>query len=139
MTLRHLGKRIRVGEGGGGPEVHVRAPRLWGLLVFLPFWLAGWTSGGIMTILAFVREPQLFLGVWLVGWAFGEVFVVLAWSWAAFGKEVIAVEGGALRVGKRIGPFRRERAYSLDEVGNVRAAGWFGSPTSPSDSLRQWG
>ena len=137
--MKQIGKRIWVDQGVRVPEVHVRAPRNWAMLAFLPFWLAGWTFGGIVAMLSFAREPQLFIAAWLVGWTFGEAFAVLAWFWAAFGEEVVAVDSGALHVGKRIGPLRRERVYLLHEASNVRAMGWFGSPTSFADSLRPWG
>lgn len=139
MTLRTIGNRIRVDCGVSGPEIVVRAPRNWLLLAFLPVWLAGWTFGGVAAILSFVRAPQLFIGVWLVGWVFGEALGLLAWLWGAFGEEVVAIDSGALRLVKRIGRFRRERRYALQEVSNMRALGWFGSPTSFSESLRPWG
>ena len=136
---RALGGRTTIADGPGGPEVHIRAPRQWWALVFLPVWFVGWTFGGIMAIRQMVIEPQLFLAVWLVGWLAGEVFVTLAWSWMAFGEEVISVAQGTLAVARRVGPWQFARRYPLHECRALRAAGWFGSPMSFADSLRPSG
>jgi hypothetical protein len=130
---------VRIEQSVAGPTVRVRAPRNWGALIFLPIWLAGWTFGGVLAIGSFLREPQLFLGVWLLGWAAGEAFAVLAWSWAAFGEEVLTIGERVISVAKRIGPFQKARSHPLHEASDIRAAGWFGSPTSFSDSMRPWG
>jgi len=137
--VKQIGSRITIEHTVGGPEVHVRAPRNWWALIFLPIWLAGWTFGGLVALGTFLREPQLFLGVWLLGWVAGEALAVLAWSWAAFGEEVLTFYEGVLTLAKRIGPFQRTRRFPLHETSNVRAAGWFGSPTSFADAMRPWG
>jgi hypothetical protein len=92
-----------------------------------------------MAVRAFLKEPQLFLAVWLVGWLAGEVFAVVAWSWLAFGEEIVAVREGVLAIEKRIGPLALARSYPVHEAGNLRAVGWFGSRMSFSDSMRPWG
>ena len=92
-----------------------------------------------MAIRQLLIEPQLFLAVWLVGWLAGELFAALAWSWMAFGEEVISVPPGNLAIARRIGPWGITRHYPLNECTALRAAGWFGTPGSVSDSLRPWG
>jgi hypothetical protein len=139
VRVKEIGSRVTIEHSIGGPAVRIRAPRNWGALIFLPIWLAGWTFGGVLAIGAFFREPRLFLGVWLIGWLAGEAFAILAWSWAAFGEEVLTLGEGSLSLAKRIGPFQRLRRYPLHNSSNVRAAGWFASPTSFADSLRPWG
>lgn len=137
--MRQIGPRVKVGQDVRGLKVRIRAPRIWGALLFLPVWFAGWTFGGVMAARAFVKEPQLFLAVWLVGWLAGELFALLAWSWIAFGEEIVAVRESVLTLEKRIGPLALTRHYPLHEASNLRAAGWFGSPMSFSDSMRPWG
>jgi hypothetical protein len=119
--------------------VHIRALRNWGILLFIPLWLSGWTYGGIVAISSLISHPESFLAFWLVGWLFGEVFAALAWLWAAFGKEVVLIQQGTLTISKRIGGVQLARRYPLHEVRNIRASGWYGSPTSFSESLRPWG
>jgi hypothetical protein len=50
----------------------------------------------------FLKEPQLFLAVWLVGWLAGEVLALVAWSWIAFGEEIVAVREGVLIIENRV-------------------------------------
>jgi hypothetical protein len=134
-----LGDRSTIVDGPGGPEVHIRAPRHWGILLFLPVWIVGWTFGGIMAIRQMFTEPTPFLAVWLVGWLAGEVFTVVAWSWMAFGEEVLSVAQEVLTIARRVGPLQIRRCYALHECSSLRASGWFGLPMSFSDSLRLWG
>ena len=139
--MQEIGNRTQVENGPDGPVIRIRAPKHWWPLIFLPIWFAGWTAGGFFAFREFLTEPDSrgFLGFWLLGWLFGEVFAVLAWSWMAFGQEVVAVQQGMLNIGRTIGPWGIWKRLSLHECSNLRAAGWFGSPFSVSASLRQWG
>lgn len=138
---RRLGPRSEVIDTAEGVEIRIRAPRHWWPLVFLPIWLVGWTVGGAFAIVEFTRDPGArgFLGVWLVWWLLGELFAALAWSWMAFGMEVISIRLGVLNIGRRIGSWGIVKHYRLHECSNLRPAGWFGSPFSFSASLRPLG
>jgi hypothetical protein len=138
---RTIGSRSEVVDGPEGPEIRVRSPRHWGPLVFLPFWLFFWTIGGGFAIVQFVRGSgeRAFLGLWLIGWFVGELFAGFAWSWMAFGHEVISAQQGFLKVTRKIGKWGIAKRYPLHECVGLRASGWFGSPFSFSASLRPWG
>lgn len=141
-----IGLRSTLIDDGAGPEVHIRAPRKWWPLIFLPVWFVVWTFAGIDVIRReFAANPDpllaFFLVVWLVFWLVGAVFVAVAWSWMTFGREVVSIAHGTLAIRRRIGPWGISRQYSLVECAGLRAAGWFGVPDlrSVSDSLRLWG
>jgi hypothetical protein len=54
----------------------------YGVAAFMIFWLCGWTVGGVMAAMAFVKDDdmplfaRLFLLFWLGGWACGEAAVI---------------------------------------------------------------
>ena len=137
--MKAIGSRVMVYQTVSGTEVQIRALHNGPALVFLPVWLAGWTFGGVVAIGSFVHRPQPFLGFWLLGWLMGEVFAASVWSWMAFGREVLRVGEGVVTLGKRIGRFERARRFPLQEVSNVRAVGYFGSPMSFNASMQYWG
>jgi hypothetical protein len=115
----------RIQELGDRLIVSFRPRRQWGGLVFLSFWLVGWTIGGIaaFTQLAVgswgVRMVML---LWLCGWAFGEGAVVLAIAWELRGRELLIVTPERLEVRRQIGRFARTKLYDAALVRNVEAA-----------------
>lgn len=92
-----------------------------------------------MAIRKMIEEPQAFLALWLVGWLVAEVFVAVAWSWLAFGEEVVTIASGTLTIARKVGRWQIARHFSLQECSNLRASGWFGPTVSFAESLRPWG
>jgi hypothetical protein len=119
-----------------GVELHIAAKREWSSIFFLPVWLAFWTFGGLMAMRWVVNPepstPRLFISLWLVGWALGETWAVYQWFWTAFGKEIVVVREGTLKVKRDILGRGKTRSFLVGRVANLRASGFF-----PSDSY--WG
>lgn len=140
--------RAEVESIPGGLRVSVRTPRNWFALCFLPIWLTGWAFGEVFTISVLVGAdfarssrppPTGFLAVWLVGWTIGGLLAIAAFLWMAFGREVLEVSGGTLRVRREAVGVGRAWSYDLAHVQNVR---WSPAPFNPfsfNASMRYWG
>ncbi|MEZ0242130.1 MAG: hypothetical protein ACAH11_02060 [Sphingomonas sp.] len=112
-------ERHRIEFVGGVEQLRLPVRRQIFALLFLPFWLAGWTAGGIFAMGAFIKEPHLFLAVWLCGWAFGWIFVALTIASQVAGAEILRVRAGDLEVLHRIGPIRRRWRYRGGAIRNL--------------------
>lgn len=114
-----------------GAELHIRAKREWGGLIFIPVWLTFWTFGGVMAM-KWVLHPgpstsRAFILLWLLGWAAGETWAVYQWFWTAFGKEIVLAKEGALTVKRDVLGLGRTRSFPIGSVANLRACGVFPS------------
>jgi hypothetical protein len=115
----------RIQELGDRLIVSFRPRRQWGGLVFLSFWLVGWTIGGIAAFTQLAVGSwgvRMFMLLWLCGWAFGEGAVVLAIAWELRGRELLIVTPERLEVRRQIGRFARTKLYDAALVRNVEAA-----------------
>ncbi|MCW3846053.1 hypothetical protein OF829_02305 [Sphingomonas sp. LB-2] len=108
--------RHRIEYVGGVEQLRLPVRRHILALLFLPFWLTGWTIGGADAITEVMDEPNLFLAVWLCGWAFGWVAAASAFAAMLVGSEILRVQGGDLEVIHRIGPLRRSWRYRGGEI-----------------------
>ncbi len=125
-----------------GFRLEIRPGRHWFLLLFLPFWLAGWTVSGIAAVAALLSgEGSLFLLVWLLGWLVAELFVLYAIAWNAAGKEVVELRNRVLLIKRDVLGWGPARRYQAEEVSDLRASGFFGGPSmySWSHSMSYWG
>jgi hypothetical protein len=136
-----MSKRISNIPSPHGLELHIRAQKEWGVLIFVPVWFAFWTFGGVQAIKWVVHPtssaPNLFLILWLVGWAFGEVWAVYVWLWTAFGEEIVQVREGSLKLRRDILDLGRSQTFSLSSVRNLRASGIFPSHSNWENMLIQ--
>ncbi len=114
----------RIQELGDTLVVRFRPRRSWGDIVFLGFWLTGWTLGGIAVLYALTQAGwggRAFLLLWLCGWAFGEVFAAKQIAWQLVGREFLLVTANQLEIRKEIGSFARTRRLHALSVDDVRA------------------
>jgi len=114
----------RIQELGDTLVVRFRPRRSWGDIVFLAFWLTGWTLGGIAVLYALTQAGwggRAFLLLWLCGWAFGEVFAAKEIAWQLVGREFLLVTANQLEIRKEIGSFARTRRLHALSVDDVRA------------------
>lgn len=133
----------------GGLRIAVRTRKNVFLLLFLPVWLVGWAFGEVTVIYKLIDEasdlrgaPLPFSGfllVWLVGWTLGGGFALLAFVWNAWGREVLEVSRGALRVRHEVLGLGRTREYDLAHVRAVRVSPAPFDPWSSRGALRYWG
>ncbi len=70
-------------------EMHILLKKKWGLILFSPIWLAGWTVGGFFAIIRILSNLNLFDAFFLIFWLLAEIFVLYAWFWNVWGKEVL--------------------------------------------------
>jgi hypothetical protein len=134
--------RLHFAEEPGRLKITIERRRGLGPLLFLGVWLVGFSLAASSTAGNLTREPwstgSIFLALWLVGWALGGPTVAALVLF--IGQETVAVANGALRLGVRIGPFRRDRAFALAGVENLRADGPMSPPArSPGKGRRTWG
>jgi hypothetical protein len=114
--------RFEIEQGLSGERIRIKARRNIFALAFLPFWLIGWTFGGVMAITEFARTGESFLAFWLCGWAVGWLSAILVLAWMAAGAEVIAVTAGDLEIGHCLFGLSRVRRYRGSEIRNLSAA-----------------
>lgn len=100
----------------------IPAKREWPLLLFLLFWLGGWTAGGVtaIAILLAGAEDQEFLILWLCGWALGWAFAASALSWGFFGREIVVVASDAMTVTRKVFFWRREKRFARERIERLR-------------------
>jgi hypothetical protein len=114
----------RIQELGDTLVVRFRPRRSWGDIVFLGFWLTGWTLGGIAVLYALTQAGwggRAFLLVWLCGWLLGEIFAAKEIAWQLGGRELLLVTPNQLEIRKEIGPFTRRQLLHVLSVDAVRA------------------
>jgi hypothetical protein len=136
--------RARVIETSEGLTVSVPARKNWFMILFLGFWMIGWTFGEVVVIAQLVsgKTPGgagLFVFAWLGGWTVGGAFAGYAWAWSMFGVERLLLRSRALVVKRDLLGLGREREYDLAHVTNLRAAPVTFNPLDFSSSLQFWG
>lgn len=103
----------------GVTQLRIPARRQWFVLAFLPFWLAGWTAGGIAAMRQLAEGFNTFLFFWLCGWAVGWAFAAFTLAAQLGGAEVVRVTNGDLEISNGIGFLRRIWLYRGDTVENL--------------------
>lgn len=111
-----------------GFEITIKSGNLGCLSIFLVVWLSGWTYGGYEAWKAFIslvtgagKEPIsilviLFLLVWLSGWFAGEVIVTYILLWGFFGREIITVHQGVMKVKNDIAGIGWTRTFNVNMI-----------------------
>jgi hypothetical protein len=73
-TIEPQGSRFVPELVDGVEQVRIPLRRNWFVLLFLCFWICGWTVGGIAAIYQVAANFDWFLLFWLGGWALGWLF-----------------------------------------------------------------
>ena len=126
---------FRLETSEGVPKIIIPARRNWFVLIFIPFWLAIWTVGGMAAfydLLANPGSPRLFLTIWLIGWAIGWLFAASWLGWNISGREELSVTNDALVKGWRVLGFGREKRYDLSQIRGLSV----GTPPFPYGQMR---
>ena len=90
------------------------------LLVWLAFWLFGWSAGLFGLISA--GGAGLFMLFWLVFWTIGGLAVMLSLLWQLTGREIIVVDDKALRIKWQLWGFSWLKTYLAADVGSLRVS-----------------
>src|SRR4051812_19316099 len=73
----------------GVEQIRIPMRRNWFILLFISFWICGWTVGGIAAIHQVSRNFDWFLIFWLGAWALGWVFAAATICSQIAGSEII--------------------------------------------------
>ena len=106
----------------GVEQIRIPTRRNWFVLLFLCFWICGWTAGGIAAMYQVGRNFDWFLIFWLGGWAVGWLFAAFTISSQIAGSEIIRVIGRDLEISSGTGPLRRRRLYRGDDIRNLTSS-----------------
>ena len=114
----------------GGYEFRVPASKNWFVILFLCFWLTGWTMGGAAAMFAATTQGEPFIYLWLVFWAAAWFFAVIQLLYMLTGYEFIRCSGGDLEIGFRAILLNRSWKFRGSEITSLAAAdspNWFGN------------
>jgi hypothetical protein len=100
----------------GAEQIRIPMRRNWFVLLFVGFWICGWTVGGIAAMYEVATEPNAFLIFWLGGWAIGWLFAAATIASQIGGSEIIRVIGHDLEVSIGVGGLRWRRLYRGDHI-----------------------
>ncbi len=100
----------------GIEQIRIPMRRNWFVLLFMSFWICGWTVGGLAAMSQLRQNFDWFLVFWLGAWLLGWLFAATTIGWQLAGFEVIRVVGRDLEVSVGVGPFRRRRLYRGDRI-----------------------
>lgn len=123
-----LSPRFKKDVFPGGYEFSIPARKSIFALLFLPFWLLGWSAGGIAAMVSFIETHEPFLAIWLVMWAIGWLFAAGTIAYMLTGRDVIRCAGGDLECGWQVLMFSRTKTYRGSEIRKLSTAGqsdWF--------------
>lgn len=106
----------------GMEQIRIPMRLNWFILLFVGFWICGWTVGGIAAIREVSQNFDWFLVFWLGGWAIGWVFAALTIGSQIAGSEIIRVVGSDLETSIGVSQLRWRRLYRGDHIRNLRCS-----------------
>ena len=119
------GSRAAVNDSPEGLEIVMPAPRIWPLVVFLGFWLAGWVTGEAFALRQLLSPSPLgakvFLAVWLSFWTFGGTAALSICVWMLTGHERVRLRPDALTLQREAFGLGPVKVYELDRVRDLTA------------------
>jgi hypothetical protein len=117
--------RAAVNDSPEGLEVVIPAPRIWPVVVFLGFWLAGWMTGEVFALRQILSPSplpaKLFLAVWLAFWTFGGIAALSICVWMLVGHERVRLRPDALTIQREAFGLGPVKVYEFDRIWNFRA------------------
>jgi hypothetical protein len=117
--------RITVRKTADGVGVYNPTRRKLGLVIFMVFWLCGWSAGEWFALSELLRPGSplvvdLFLLVWVSLWTLGGLAVVAVIAWTLVGVEkLFLIEGGGIVTERGFGRLTRRKVYRVDQVGEI--------------------
>jgi hypothetical protein len=113
-------KRLKFIEQVNGFAVQIPAVRNWGLIIFLPIWLTGWTGGIIWVVRGLFETNNPLITVMrvilFIVFCFAELFFIYIWIWNITGKEIVKIDGNNLFVKLDILGMGIIKQYKTDKI-----------------------
>jgi hypothetical protein len=106
----------------GIEQIRIPMRRNWFILLFVGFWICGWTVGGIAAIYQVSQNFNWFLIFWLGGWALGWVFAAATICSQIAGSEIIRVVGRDLETSVGVGTIRWRRLYRGEDIRHLTSS-----------------
>jgi hypothetical protein len=134
MEQTYNGRAI-INDTLGGIEIIIPSKKNWFVIIFLCFWLGGWSMGeifAITTVIGSIQNPNfggLFILFWLGGWTVGGYFALSAVLWNLNGKELITFQHGVIELQKKGVLFFKPKSFNLKDakafrVQEIQDGGW---------------
>ena len=122
-----------------GFQLVIPAKRNVFVLLFLLVWLVFWALGEATAFhqLTTSTNVQWFLVFWMTAWTAGGLFAVTAWLWTAFGREIVTLGSGELRIRWEVLGVGRSKEFDLAQVRNLRVSAW--TPVARSAGIQSPG
>jgi hypothetical protein len=105
-----------------GEVLTISAVQNWFFMVFMSFWLALWTMGGLAAMVTFLVTFHPFILCGLMMWALAWMAVSSALAWMFAGKQTLRIVGQDLEVALNISGFQRRSLYVGREVRQICVA-----------------
>ncbi|MBT3424304.1 MAG: hypothetical protein HN431_15995 [Bacteroidetes bacterium] len=125
--------RSKVESFGNTLKITIPSKKKWFIILFLGAWLGGWFFGEKSAIEGITDSDNIladgFLLFWLAGWTVGGSLAILAILWLLFGSEIILLERGIIKISK--GLFNTpllSKSYEVNHIKNFRII----SPVEPN-------
>ncbi len=107
---------------GDGLRITIPSMKQWLIMIFLVFWLAIWTSGGIFAVGAAIRgRGGVILIVFCVFWVVFEILTAYHLLWLLFGREIIEVRADTITIRQAILGIGRPKVYAREHIDRIRA------------------
>ena len=130
MEKPYTGRAI-FNEDFDGAQITIPVKRNWFVVLFLGAWLGGWFMGEIFALGALLGialtgsalkagPASPFIFFWLAAWTVGGFFAFRFFLWNLFGKEIVTLGQGELKIEKKGVPFSKSKSYDLKEAKNFR-------------------
>jgi hypothetical protein len=94
--------------------------RQFGAGLFIAFWLAGWTYGGVAILRKLIEKPSLFEAVWICFWAVSLPFAVYTLLRMLAGTDVVLVDQHRFVIRREIFGVGLGKQYLASEMRDLR-------------------
>ena len=122
MLLTPPSLRSKVSEQPDWLRISIPGPRSASTALFPLFWLVMWgyAEKRVGTSIISGKQQNLFDIAWFGFWTFGGGCVMYAWFWNLFGRDIVTVGAGELRLRSEIAGVGRDRRFQIDDIHNLR-------------------
>ena len=105
-------------------DIEIPAKKNWFVIIFMIFWLSGWTVGEGSAIHQVFNSgtpltQNTFILIWLLAWTFGGAFAIYTLLWQLIGKEKISIGRNTMTVERLLWMVGSKRVYEIHRIKNL--------------------